>query len=312
MRRFVDDDAGYVAWLEAHPRGYVLNTYPHLTSTYLVLHRSSCGTVNRPLAEGRRWTHQFGKACSEDHAELAEWALRETGKSVHGCRACGPPAGNAVDVHLPAEASAARAYREVELPSSLEVTAAHEQYLRVEGRDVVYRVARHLVEQAYNGDAQFTVAEGVAVLLLSWNAAFYRPRPVLTRTLVDDLDRLIQAHAPTLDRFRTRDVKDYEPAADSGSVEELYRDFVGRLWPVGTAKALHVLAPRFFPLWDDEIARKFRLQLSPREASVKAYLSLVGIGRRFARSSDLADPLKALDEWAYVTFTVPRRRQPPH
>jgi hypothetical protein len=204
--------------------------------------------------------------------------------------------------------SRALARKEVELPSSGEVAAAHEQYLRVEGRDVVYRVARHLIEQAYDGASLFTVGEGVAVLLLSWNASFYRPRPALVRTLVDDLDRLVQTHASILRQFRARDLESYEPAADAEAIEELYRHFLDRLWPVGTAKALHVIAPHFFPLWDNPIAHEFRLQLSPRDASVKAYLDLVGIGSRFARSSDLADPLKALDEWAYVRFTVPRRR----
>jgi hypothetical protein len=110
MQRFVDDDAGYVAWLEAHPRGYVLNTFSHMSSSYLVLHRATCGTVNRPLAKGREWTHQYGKACSDDHAELAEWALRETGKSVHGCGTCGPPVAPAVDVVIPVGALAARAH----------------------------------------------------------------------------------------------------------------------------------------------------------------------------------------------------------
>jgi hypothetical protein len=91
MDRFVDDDAGYLAWLEAHPRGYVLNTFPHMRSAYLVLHRTTCGTLNRRLAKGREWTHLYGKACSDDHAELVEWAFGETGRSVHGCGTCGPP-----------------------------------------------------------------------------------------------------------------------------------------------------------------------------------------------------------------------------
>ena len=47
IRRFVHDDAGYLAWLKAHPAGFVLNTYPHVTSAYLVLHRVACGTINR-------------------------------------------------------------------------------------------------------------------------------------------------------------------------------------------------------------------------------------------------------------------------
>jgi hypothetical protein len=28
MRRFIKDDAGYVAWVAAHPAGYVLKTTP--------------------------------------------------------------------------------------------------------------------------------------------------------------------------------------------------------------------------------------------------------------------------------------------
>jgi len=88
IRRFVDDDPGYVAWLAAHPLGFVLNTFPHVTASYLVLHRAKCRTVNRPLSDDRRWTHQFGKTCSDDRTELAEWVRRETGKSVHPCGSC--------------------------------------------------------------------------------------------------------------------------------------------------------------------------------------------------------------------------------
>jgi len=100
MRRFVDDDAGYVAWLASHPEGYVLNTFPHVTSSYLVLHRASCRTVNRPLAAGRHWTWQYGKTCSDDRSELEAWAQRETGKSVRACGIC-----------LPGEASGAPSTR---------------------------------------------------------------------------------------------------------------------------------------------------------------------------------------------------------
>ena len=82
IRRFVDDDPGYVAWLAAHPLGFVLNTFPHVTASYLVLHRAKCRTVNRPLSDDRRSTHQFGKTCSDDRTELAEWVRRKTGKSV--------------------------------------------------------------------------------------------------------------------------------------------------------------------------------------------------------------------------------------
>lgn len=196
-----------------------------------------------------------------------------------------------------------------ELSSAAEVAAAHGEYVRAEGRDVVYRVASEIIERAYCGEGQFTIGEGVAVLLLSWNAAFYRPRPDLVRTLADDLDRLVTGHRTQLETYRTRSVTSDDPAADALSIESLYRDFVEQLWPVGSAKALHVLAPGFFPLWDDAIAGKFGLHLSPREASVSSYLALIAMGKQFAMTSNLPMPLKALDEWAYVRFTVPRRRR---
>ena len=94
MQRFVNDDAGYLSWLAAHPRGWVLNTYPHVTSAYLILHRAACRTVNRPLGPGRRWTELYGKSCGDDRRELETWALRETGKPVKPCAICLPGDGS--------------------------------------------------------------------------------------------------------------------------------------------------------------------------------------------------------------------------
>src|SRR5262245_26507928 len=93
MRRFLKDDRGYVEWLAAHPSGFVLNTYAHVTSDYLILHRASCRTVNRPLATNRSWTYAYGKTCSDDRAEIEAWAFREVGKPVQPCGIC-LPGGN--------------------------------------------------------------------------------------------------------------------------------------------------------------------------------------------------------------------------
>jgi hypothetical protein len=93
MRRFVNDDAGYIAWLAAHPDGFVLNTYAHVTSAYLIMHRTACRTINRPLAHGKSWTYPYGKTCSDDRQEIETWALRETGKPVKPCAHCLPGEG---------------------------------------------------------------------------------------------------------------------------------------------------------------------------------------------------------------------------
>jgi hypothetical protein len=90
MEWFVDDDEGYRTWLEAHPDAYVLNTYARPNASYLVLHRVGCRSVNRPPADGRRWTHEFGKACADDRADLIVWAFARTGAKPSPCGICSP------------------------------------------------------------------------------------------------------------------------------------------------------------------------------------------------------------------------------
>ena len=148
------------------------------------------------------------------------------------------------------------------------------------------------------------------MLLLSWNAAFYRPRPILVRTLVADVERLIYDHVEQLLAFRAGSIATYDETQDSAGVERMFGSFMACLWPVGAAKALHILAPQFFPLWDTAIAKQLGLDLS-RGSSIKSYLRMMCIAQEFARGYQRADPLKALDEWAYVTFTVPLRRPQP-
>ena len=195
---------------------------------------------------------------------------------------------------------------EVELPSDAEVAAKRIVYAQAEPRDIAYKVARHLIRLNGQDGSGFTRADGVAILLMSWNAGFYRFRPDLSRTLLAALDRLIARHDDLLTDVGTRGAETYDPGRDARAVERAYRDFVAVLWPVGTAKSLHVLAPRFFPIWDGSIAQAFRLQLSPPRRSVASYLRLMDIASAFSRVSQFEDPLKALDEWAYVRFTLKR------
>lgn len=192
------------------------------------------------------------------------------------------------------------------LPNDDEVVAKRPIYAAAEPRDLAYNVSRHLIERAYTGDGRFSRGDGVAILLMSWNSGFYRFRPDLGRELAPALEKLIEEHDAALGSWRDRSAATYDPAVDAADVERVYRAFVQVLWPVGTAKSLHVLAPGFFPIWDQWIARAFRLRLSPPETSVTSYLTLMDIASEFARGSRLADPLKALDEWAYVTYTLKR------
>lgn len=91
MPVFDNADADYVRWLEAHPGGYVLNTYrkPHLD--YLILHRATCKSISRTAEPPVRWTtSDFLKVCAVTIAEIDAWCHKETGVDPRPCGQCRP------------------------------------------------------------------------------------------------------------------------------------------------------------------------------------------------------------------------------
>jgi hypothetical protein len=107
-------------------------------------------------------------------------------------------------------------------------------------------------------------------------------------------------------------------AQDDERIRGLFADFLaalaiaagtktGNRSPVAVAKALHWLAPSFFPLWDKEIAQKYGCYYSRQPA--ERYLSFLKKMQKLARELQGASPssgktlLKLIDEYNYVTIT---------
>src|SRR4051812_33696200 len=87
--QFIDDDQGYLRWLEQNPGGYVVNSFRVPTGDYLILHRASCKHINSPSRTN--WTTTgYIKTCSTDPATLDAWAVGATGGGVSPCGACKP------------------------------------------------------------------------------------------------------------------------------------------------------------------------------------------------------------------------------
>jgi hypothetical protein len=87
MRRFVDDDDGYLEWVVAHPDGFVINVERSPRTAYTVLHRASCRTISGDPARGAQWTHDYIKVCG-DRTELEEFASRDVGGPAQPCGLC--------------------------------------------------------------------------------------------------------------------------------------------------------------------------------------------------------------------------------
>lgn len=94
MDHFEDDDDGYLTWLQAHPRGYVVNSSRPPSPAYLILHMAACHTINGTPANGKSWTRDYGKYCSAERGEIVAWATATVGGHLRSCGLCSPRLGS--------------------------------------------------------------------------------------------------------------------------------------------------------------------------------------------------------------------------
>jgi hypothetical protein len=199
--------------------------------------------------------------------------------------------------------------------------------------DPVYRVATAYVKTCWGKPKD--VADGISVLLLIWNKAFYNRFGSLN---FRRLAIALQQNAEIISQLRGRSISSYQPNRDARPVARLFQLLLeplaagGRRTPVGVAKALHLLAPRFLPLWDGRIARRYRCVWSNKKSAVLRYLEFLekiqticnhvvrdyadtnGIGMHLAASrveeecsfnEKRRTLVKLVDEYNYVTFVRP-------
>jgi hypothetical protein len=101
-----DDDAGYLAWLAAHPDGYVINIARRYSATDARVHRADCWTISGENPRGGPWTGPYVKVCAQHLAELDQWAIDQVGEPIMRCGTC-HPAGDAVPPITQTEQAAA-------------------------------------------------------------------------------------------------------------------------------------------------------------------------------------------------------------
>jgi hypothetical protein len=160
------------------------------------------------------------------------------------------------------------------------------------------------------------MADSLGVLLLTWNQALYR-YGVFD---FDRLERCISDNMPLLDRFRKANILDYSPDDDE-VIEHLFEEFREALQiragkkkgvrsPVAVAKALHLLAPEFFPLWDYKIAKEhgYNYSHNPKEKYLlflKKSKEMVEKLLPYVKTEALEKKtlLKLIDEYNYAKYT---------
>jgi len=197
----------------------------------------------------------------------------------------------------------------------------HEEYVKHEPRDAMYRVATFLVRHFWcNPSEDIDIADSLGVLLLTWNAGFYRYGQLDFGSLKD----CIEKNLGTIEGFKKRDITTLN-VSDEVAVKEVFNSFLLALRitkykngqeaqsPVSVAKALHILAPDFFPLWDDEIAKAYGCYwYSPGRGALKYWQFMLKMKKIVESLHGQQDEIKALsgqpvlkliDEYNYSRFS---------
>jgi hypothetical protein len=170
-----------------------------------------------------------------------------------------------------------------------EIIAGIRAFESYESRDAMYKVATFIVRHFWGKSGE--MADGLGVLLLTWNQAFYR----YGSFDFELLQRTIERNLETLSRFRSRNVLSYS-CGDDPEIVRLFKKFLEALGirkegdakarsPVATSKALHLLAPAFFPLWDVEIAKVYGCSYS--QAPSGRYIKFIRTQKEVLRMINL-------------------------
>jgi hypothetical protein len=191
-------------------------------------------------------------------------------------------------------------------PEFDELENARAAYQADERRELFYRTATELVDLAIRNQISLSLAEVLTVLLQRWNQPYNRySRFDAARRA--DIERLLSEHRDLLHSIRERAIDDFSEA-DQATVEQLFQDFERILGPVGAARCLHLLAPRFFPLWDRDIASAYLVSLLEPGGNGERYYRFMRIVKE--QCVDLGgeqrigrNPLQALDEYNYCHHT---------
>lgn len=188
-----------------------------------------------------------------------------------------------------------------------QLAQARKLFQEYEPRDLVYRAATELVQLALDGKSNLTVAEALAVLLQTWNAQYYRfGRHTFDVAHFEAIDAVFSSYEEALRGFRNRHIISLE-SNELDEVEKIFTAFELVLGPVGTAKALHLLAPDFFPLWDRKIAGAYGLWLGSAGENGPLFSRFVTIVFEqvtgISGLTDVHGVLKWIDEFNYCRFT---------
>lgn len=201
---------------------------------------------------------------------------------------------------------------------SLEELAKAERTFREkhEARHIVYRTAVELVRLAFEGKTEIPPSEAAADFLRRWNPPQSRMPAWKFEEFIQNLDKTFEKNKDRLLKFREREILsfNFDNEDEVEEIKGLFAEFEKVIKePAGVSKVLHILAPKFFPLWDKYIAKAYnpttyvkpRLFTKTGVSSETAYINFMyQVAHQLKQLEKVPEmALKRLDEYNYLRYT---------
>jgi hypothetical protein len=199
------------------------------------------------------------------------------------------------------------------IPTKDEFKAGFLAYEEHEKRDAMYKVTMYLVGVFWGNFKE--MADGLGVLLLTWNRSFYQ----FGMFDFEKLETCLSDNWQLIESFQQRSIHSLTEN-DRKSIYSLFNNFYealaiaygknkDRKSAVSVSKVLHPLAPDFFPLWDNKIASKYGCTISIDSNQAEKYFEFCLINKEMAETLEQftegsAKPiLKLIDQYNYAKYT---------
>ncbi len=198
------------------------------------------------------------------------------------------------------------------IPAEEEFIKGIKEYRKYEKRDSMYKVATFLISHFWGRFED--MADGLGVILLTWNQAFYRYGPL-------DFDRLedcLKSNFSDIQFFRDRDIFSYN-SNDNNRIKNMFYRFLdatsikinsskSKTSPVSVAKSLHILCPNFFSIWDSGIAKSYGYNYSDNpgtryldfSSDLKEFAIEINKYKKIPKDRSI---IKLIDEYNYSKYT---------
>lgn len=192
---------------------------------------------------------------------------------------------------------------EVWIPRIDKFNAMQKHFKENEPREQYYHIARELVDR----NECFDKAIGISLFLAIWNIAAYKNG-------IFDFQKVKKYIENNLVHFEKVKEQKFEDDFDEMLTKKLFFELLGaskyyKDWksPVGVAKALHILCPNYFPIWDDKISKGYGIcyfRKNPEDKYIIYSRKIKKICDELKKKKVQENLLKRIDEFNYCVFVL--------